>query len=122
MNYNNNNANQSQGVDFKNMINHYVGNGQQKNPNYDIVGLRLYLDNVSDDVKQDEKGRNYVDLNVGRKKAVDQFGWTHSVWVKRMGQAQQQPQQTAQQPVQQQQQQPTQSQGNQQFSNDNVPF
>lgn len=117
MNYNNNAGNQTQGVDFKNMINHYVGNGQQKNPNYDIVGFRLYLDNVNQDVKQDEKGRNYVDLNVGRKKAVDQFGWTHSVWVKRMGQAQQQ----QQQPVQQQQ--PTQSQGStQQYNNENVPF
>ena len=115
MNYNNNSGNQTQGVDFKNMINHYVGNGQQKNPNYDIVGFRLYLDNVNQDVKQDEKGRNYVDLNVGRKKAVDQFGWTHSVWVKRMGQAQQQ------QPIQQQQ--PTQSQGGtQQYNNENVPF
>lgn len=59
----------------------YLGNGK-KNENYDIVYARLYLDDAARQlIKVDNKGRQYLDINVGLKREADQYGFTHSVWV-----------------------------------------
>lgn len=59
----------------------YLGNGK-KNENYDIVYARLYLDDAARQlIKVDAKGRQYLDINVGLKREMDKYGFTHSVWV-----------------------------------------
>lgn len=79
----------------------FIGSGK-KHEQYDIVYTRLYVDKFQNLLKQDNNGRQYLDLNVGSKREVDQYGNTHGVWVNVLNQgAPQQQQQYQKQPQQQ---------------------
>lgn len=71
-NYSNNN---------KTYTKNYIASGK-KNDKYDIVYTRLYVDKFQNLLKTDHKsGRQYLDINVGTRREVDQYGYTHNVWV-----------------------------------------
>jgi len=59
----------------------YVGNGRESG-DYGIINISVCLDDL--DTQRDiteYQGKKYLRLSVGRKREVDQYGKTHSVWV-----------------------------------------
>ncbi len=57
----------------------YVGNGK-KVGNYDLVNFTLIADKCKDSWI-DYNGKKILKLTMGRKKEVDQYGKTHTIWV-----------------------------------------
>ncbi|ANS03062.1 hypothetical protein [uncultured Mediterranean phage uvDeep1-CGR2-KM23-C896] len=57
----------------------YVGSGK-KVGNYDLVNFSIQLDRLND-FAFEMNGKKYVKLSMGRKKEVDQYGKTHSIWI-----------------------------------------
>jgi|TARA_R100000231_G_scaffold40384_1_gene35225 hypothetical protein len=57
----------------------YVGSGK-KVGNYDLVNFSIQLDKLND-FAFEMNGKKYVKLSMGKKKEVDQYGKTHSIWI-----------------------------------------
>jgi len=58
----------------------YVGNGKE-NGDYGIINVSVCLSDVNQQDITEYEGKKYLRLSVGRKREVDQYGKTHSVWI-----------------------------------------
>lgn len=58
----------------------YVGNGKE-NGDYGIINISVNLTDLAPEDITEYEGKKYLRLSVGRKREVDQYGKTHSVWV-----------------------------------------
>lgn len=85
----------------------YCGSGI-KAGQYDIVNVRLNMNELNPHIQYDKDGNPFVKISVGARKNVSEKGATHSVWIDEYvgGMRQQQNTQQPQQPQQPQQQQP----------------
>ena len=57
----------------------YVGSGK-KVGSYDLVNFTISEESTRD-AWIDYNGKRYLKLTIGNKKATDQYGKTHSVWL-----------------------------------------
>ncbi len=57
----------------------YVGSGRQVK-NYDLVNFTIAEDKTKDSWI-DYNGRRFLKLSIGKKKEIDQYGKTHTVWI-----------------------------------------
>ena len=55
----------------------YVGTGTQKNP--ELIEVVIFVDELAGHVKTSKRGRNYIQLNVWKRKTATEYGETHSI-------------------------------------------
>lgn len=58
----------------------YIGSGK-KVGNYDLINVSICVSDIPKDEIREYKGKKYLNITVGAKRAPDQFGKTHSVWI-----------------------------------------
>jgi hypothetical protein len=59
---------------------HYIGSGKQVD-NYDLINLSINLSKIRKEDINEFNGSKYLKLTLGKKREVDQYGKTHSLWV-----------------------------------------
>lgn len=59
---------------------HYVGSGKQVE-SYDMINISVCLSDLPKEDINEFKGKKYINLTLGKKREVDQYGKTHSLWV-----------------------------------------
>ena len=57
----------------------YVGSGKQMG-NYDLVNFTI-AEEKTKDAWIEYNGKRYLKLTIGKKKEVDQYGKSHSIWL-----------------------------------------
>mgnify|MGYP005700502181 FL=1 len=57
----------------------YVGSGRQVK-NYDLINFTIAEDKTKD-AWIEYNGRKFLNLSIGKKKEVDQYGKTHTIWI-----------------------------------------
>ena len=57
----------------------YVGSGKRVG-NYDLINFTISAEKIQDAFVE-YNGKKYLKLSIGKKKTVDQYGKTHSVWI-----------------------------------------
>jgi hypothetical protein len=57
----------------------YVGSGKRVG-NYDLINFTISEEKIKDAFVE-YNGKNWLKLTIGKKKTVDQYGKTHSIWI-----------------------------------------
>lgn len=58
----------------------YVGNGK-KVGQYDLINFSVCLSDLPKELIYEYKDKKYINLTIGAKKEVDQYGKSHAVWI-----------------------------------------
>jgi hypothetical protein len=55
----------------------YAGTGTQKQP--ELIEIVIFTDEIQKAIKQSKRGRNFVVLNLWKRKTAGEYGETHNV-------------------------------------------
>lgn len=59
----------------------YVGNGKEV-AGYDLINVSVCVSDIpNDSIFQAKNGKKYINISVGRRREVNEYGHTHSVWL-----------------------------------------